>query len=229
MLTAAAAQVRGAAAGRGHTLAHAATRAMAAAAALRVATAGARAPGPAPRGRSRTCSRVPARAAADTEAAARERYARENNKGFHQARYAAEAARPKAKPLEGVQVRPANGDSELAAAAWMRARAFYVYPPERAFAGQRQQEQKAESELKRLREETAERVPQKAYAVLVAAVPCEVSVRAACEPPFSCASVVPRPSSLVSAFLTPTRARTAVGLGSRGGGGAARGALCYRQ
>lgn len=67
-------------------------------------------------------------------------------------------------------VRGAQGDGELAACARLRARTFYPYPPERAFAGSRQQRAKGDGELARLREEQAERVPQGQYAVLVAAV-----------------------------------------------------------
>jgi hypothetical protein len=48
-----------------------------------------------------------------------------------------------------VHVRPATAD-ELPVVAMLRARAFYVYPPERAWAGQRMQDMEAEKELLRL-------------------------------------------------------------------------------
>jgi hypothetical protein len=48
-----------------------------------------------------------------------------------------------------VHVRPATAD-ELPVVAMLRARAFYVYPPERAWAGQRMQQMEAEKELLRL-------------------------------------------------------------------------------
>ena len=41
-----------------------------------------------------------------------------------------------APPLDHLLVRPAELDDELEAAAWLRAMSFYVYPPERKFAGE---------------------------------------------------------------------------------------------
>ena len=49
-----------------------------------------------------------------------------------------------------VHVRPATAD-ELPVVATLRARAFYVYPPDRAWAGKRMQAMEAEKELLRLR------------------------------------------------------------------------------
>ena len=49
-----------------------------------------------------------------------------------------------------VHVRPATAD-ELPIVATLRARAFYVYPPARAWAGKRMQAMEAEKELLRLR------------------------------------------------------------------------------
>lgn len=54
--------------------------------------------------------------------------------GFHQDRMKATAVATKLPPLT-VQVYPACSDAERQAAAKLRAKSFYVYRPERAFAG----------------------------------------------------------------------------------------------
>jgi ribosomal protein S18 acetylase RimI-like enzyme len=74
---------------------------------------------------------------------------------FHQKRLSAEpegerpaATAPLAPTLE---VRIADRDDELEAAAWLRARSFYAYPPERKFAGEIHQMMVADEELKALK------------------------------------------------------------------------------
>jgi len=58
--------------------------------------------------------------------------------GFHQDRFAATEPKPDCGrlPLESLRVREAVRDDELERAAWLRARSFYAYPPERKFAGE---------------------------------------------------------------------------------------------
>jgi ribosomal protein S18 acetylase RimI-like enzyme len=90
----------------------------------------------------RRAGRAPAAAAAAAEP-----------RGFHQARLAADAAAPKpAAPPLAVEVRVAARDDELEAAAWLRARSFYAYNPEREFAGRIHQAMVAEEELAALKE-----------------------------------------------------------------------------
>lgn len=57
---------------------------------------------------------------------------------------------PKPPPLPGLVLRVATSDAELAAAAALRAQAFYVYPPDRAFAGRLHQELKTREEFEAL-------------------------------------------------------------------------------
>jgi ribosomal protein S18 acetylase RimI-like enzyme len=92
---------------------------------------------------------LPPRRAARAPAAA----AAAEPRGFHQARLAADAAAPKpAAPPLAVEVRVATRDDELEAAAWLRARSFYAYNPEREFAGRIHQAMVAEEELGALKE-----------------------------------------------------------------------------
>jgi len=55
-------------------------------------------------------------------------------------------------PPISLSVRPATSDPDLAAAAWVRAVAFHVFPPDRAFAAQRFHTQHAADETERLRD-----------------------------------------------------------------------------
>ena len=56
--------------------------------------------------------------------------------GFHVARMRASTdPKPEPLPLSSLTVREALSDEELKAAAALRAKSFYVYPPEREFAG----------------------------------------------------------------------------------------------
>eukprot|EP00669_Euglena_mutabilis_P003867 TRINITY_DN14919_c0_g1_i1.p1 TRINITY_DN14919_c0_g1~~TRINITY_DN14919_c0_g1_i1.p1 ORF type:complete len:353 (+),score=11.44 TRINITY_DN14919_c0_g1_i1:74-1060(+) len=55
-------------------------------------------------------------------------------------------------PPISLSVRPATSEPDLAAAAWVRAVAFHVFPPDRAFAAQRFHAQHAADETDRLRE-----------------------------------------------------------------------------
>ena len=62
------------------------------------------------------------------------RVAAETN--FHQSRLAASGDRPSALPALQLTVRAGERDDEFEAAAWLRARSFYAYNPERKFAGE---------------------------------------------------------------------------------------------
>ncbi|DBA74993.1 TPA: hypothetical protein ACH3X1_010336 [Trebouxia sp. C0004] len=79
--------------------------------------------------------------------------------GFHQQRLAAEVrTKPKdATRNMSVQIREAQTDAELKSIGWLRARSFYAYPPERAFAGQIHQTMIAEEEYKALKIEQLRR------------------------------------------------------------------------
>ncbi|KAK9816463.1 hypothetical protein WJX72_000602 [[Myrmecia] bisecta] len=72
--------------------------------------------------------------------------------GFHQSRMVAETRANKYPPLD-VSVRHAEQDPELQAAALLRAQTFYVYPPERKFAGELHQLVMAENEFQLLRQQ----------------------------------------------------------------------------
>ncbi|KAL3143216.1 hypothetical protein ABBQ38_002070 [Trebouxia sp. C0009 RCD-2024] len=60
------------------------------------------------------------------------------------------------KPL-AVEIREPRTDHELQAVGWLRARSFYAYPPERAFAGQIHQTMIADEEYKALKAESTKR------------------------------------------------------------------------
>jgi ribosomal protein S18 acetylase RimI-like enzyme len=71
--------------------------------------------------------------------------------GFHVSRMrAAPPGTPKPPPLLGLVLRVATTDAELAAAAALRAHSFYLYPPDRAFAGRLHQELKTREEYEAL-------------------------------------------------------------------------------
>lgn len=80
--------------------------------------------------------------------------------GFHQKRLAADVRKgtksPDFKPL-AVEIREPRTDHELQAVGWLRARSFYAYPPERAFAGQIHQTMIADEEYKALKAESTKR------------------------------------------------------------------------
>jgi GNAT superfamily N-acetyltransferase len=69
---------------------------------------------------------------------------------FHQNRMAATTTRPTSPSLRP-WIRLAQRDDELEAAAWLRARSFYAYPPERKFAGEIHQMMIADEELTALK------------------------------------------------------------------------------
>lgn len=80
--------------------------------------------------------------------------------GFHQQRLAAEVRTSPKEAIQdiSVQIREAQTDAELQAIGWLRARSFYAYPPERAFAGQIHQTMIAEEEYKALKAEQLRRL-----------------------------------------------------------------------
>lgn len=105
---------------------------------------------------------------------------------FHQRRLSAgpEGERPAAAPLAPtLEVRIADRDDELEAAAWLRARSFYAYPTERKFAGEIHQMMVAEEELTALKAARLNRVlaessagdeaPAERSACIVALCPAE--------------------------------------------------------
>lgn len=55
---------------------------------------------------------------------------------FHQSRLSATTTQKPATESLNVTIRNAHRDDELEAAAWLRAKSFYAYPPERKFAGE---------------------------------------------------------------------------------------------
>lgn len=70
--------------------------------------------------------------------------------GFHHSRLAAKPSPPTRQRLQ-VVVRRAVSDEELLACAWLRSISFYVYPPDRMFAGLLHQQNMAKEEFQALR------------------------------------------------------------------------------
>ena len=81
-------------------------------------------------------------------------------RSFHQERLKKDTSHQYLAPLptDAVGIRTLSSDDEIACVSWLRAKAFYAYPPERAFAGEIHQMMIAEEEsksLKALRMDTA--------------------------------------------------------------------------